>query len=498
MADTKRQQILRKNQDQIMSMIDKGYIPIELVQTAMNKGGKVSYEDQVDAFNQIMTDVSNRYSSKRLEDNRAAIGEDNFKKFNDFRTSMESAQNFKPSVNEWKDYDQNQMAELAESIGYNWANKSDRSNMMKNLQETTIKKDKAKEWKNFETENPIMSKAFKYFLAPSISDALAKSEDVETKDYIADAINAGTYLIPGFGAGKTAGGVAAKLLGNAAIEEANNIAQHYAKDEDLLQWSDIPESIGYGGMSQVGSEPIKKLAKKLGNKATVGSTGKAAGDLIEDAANYLFGETRSDKVKQAYKNLDERAKTYKMAEQEQKAMNKAKNAGEISKEEWRKSVHDRKPIFKERDAYNKHRKDLEIIKDTKSSSAAKQKAKNRLEADPDFDTIVKDLDYQKFTKSGKKVLDKELEGIQRMAQKGAKIATKGIARTTNQHINTKDTKYEPVDGIRKLIGNSDLDDYVGARMKGYNPKIPAKYENQKTEIDKTIKDLQLKKMMLGK
>lgn len=294
MKQADKEKFLEQNAELLFDLKESGYFNPEDIEVVFDS--KAPYQQKSDAFKRVLGGVNEIFSRKDLP---AELKEQGKK----WKETYDKEMSFKPSIDDWKKYDPNQMSELAESLGYNWGNTEDRSKMMKGLTDYTIKKDRQESYKPYKDEHPIAAWINENIISPSTSDALRKGEEVETTDVVSDVVNAGTYLIPGFGAGKSALGIGGRMLAGAAIEEGNNILQNYAQDQDLIQAGDILQSVGVGAMGQAG-DVLGKAGKMIGNKATPGSVGKGAGDLIEDAVNYMTGPTKREQQKAIDKHIE--------------------------------------------------------------------------------------------------------------------------------------------------------------------------------------------------
>lgn len=295
MKQADKEKFLEQNAELLFDLKESGYFNPEDLEVVFDS--KAPYQQKSDAFKRVLGGVNEIFSRKDLP---AELKEQGKK----WKETYEKEMSFKPSIDDWKEYDPNQMSELAESLGYNWANTDDRSKMLKGLTDYSIKKDRQESWKNYAAENPIASFLAKHIVAPSTVDALEKGEDVENKDVISDVVNYATFALPGFGASKTIGGRALKMLGGAGIEEVNNILQNYAQDKDLINAADVIESLAVGGMGAT-TDAVPKAAKMIGDKMTEGSIGKGAGNVIEDALNYATGTTKGEQRKAAEKAVAE-------------------------------------------------------------------------------------------------------------------------------------------------------------------------------------------------
>lgn len=58
----------KSNEDQLMYMLDEGYLKIEDLQALNNKDNKFTPKEQADAFKRIKADIDKRYSEERLRD----------------------------------------------------------------------------------------------------------------------------------------------------------------------------------------------------------------------------------------------------------------------------------------------------------------------------------------------------------------------------------------------------------------------------------------------
>lgn len=193
-------------------LVEHGKISQEDLDAAANYGGKYSYAQQ-DAANERIYTYLKEFVKKNPDD------EEGLKAFESFPVVQE----FKPDPKKWQEYDQEQMGRLAESLHYNWNNKEDRSKMMRELQNNTVRENKKKIYEEYTKEHPIASWINENVLAPNASERSKRGDDITNKDVALDALNAASFLTPG-GLGKTALQKGAWLAGDIASNAALGVA----------------------------------------------------------------------------------------------------------------------------------------------------------------------------------------------------------------------------------------------------------------------------------
>ena len=116
------QQHVKSNPGVYRAAIAKGVITEQDLKIAGNAGGNYSYEDQ-DAALQRINDAFGEYAKKNPE-------HEQFKKF---VSGIPTVNKFTPNQEDWESYNNEQLGRLAEQMKFNWRNKEDRSQMMKQL-----------------------------------------------------------------------------------------------------------------------------------------------------------------------------------------------------------------------------------------------------------------------------------------------------------------------------------------------------------------------------
>lgn len=441
MKQADKEEFLKQNAELLFDLRESDYFNTEDLKVVFDS--KAPYQQKSDAFKRVLGGVNKIFSRKDLPDELKEQGKK-------WKETYDKEMSFKPSIDEWKNYDQNQMSELAESLGYNWGNTEDRSKMMKGLTDYTIKKDRQESYKQYKDEHPIAAWINENIISPSTSDALKKGEEVETADVVSDVVNAGTYLIPGFGAGKSALGIGGRMLAGAAIEEGNNILQNYAQDQDLIQLGDILQATGVGSMGQAG-DVLGKAGKMIGNKATPGSVGKGAGDLIEDAVNYMTGPTKREQkkaIEKSYKELQDDIERFNDLKQEKRF----READEIAKKhgsslsEWMPIDELYADIVGE-NAINISKKYGSSKKLSKEAAEALGEARKTVEGDPYYEWAVK------RAQAGKPVT----QGIaSQLGQLGTRNVVSGGVKTSSREATGRKRNPQPSErSIQKYLDASN-------------------------------------------
>lgn len=282
-----------KNFELYEQLMDAGVLSEKDMTNAINADGDISYKDQDEALMRIRDAVKNNLD---LEDSTSK----------EFYEGIPEVQKFTPNKEEWMNYNQDQMGRLAESMHFNWKNKDDRSVMMNQLMNESIRDDKKKLYEDYKKEHPIAGFINEHIIAPNVSQRLKKGEDITNTDIVLDAANVGTYLIPGAGAAATKAGKAAWLAADAAAQGASQLATDLNQGNELgLHNVTMPlVGAGMGAMTEI----VPRLAKGAVDAATQGFGGrmsKPVGDVGEDWITKVFGNaTKEAKDKAIKENKD--------------------------------------------------------------------------------------------------------------------------------------------------------------------------------------------------
>ena len=368
-------------------MIDKGKIDIADVKAAGNLGGKYSYAEQDEANKRINEYIKTFVKKNQGNEDIEQLGE-----------KFPSVQKFEPDPSKWQEYDQEQMGRLAESLHYNWNNKEDRSNMMRELQNNTIRENKKKVYEDYKKENPVVSWINENVLAPNASERSKKGDDITNKDVALDALNAASFLTPG-GLGKTALQKGAWLAGDIAANAALGVAEDLNQDRELGLHNIVAPVFGAGLGQTIAAAPrlVKQATSWLGNGADAGRAGKGVGDKIED----WLTDTFTDKASTAKKALQEEAETWA------KKPTVRTNASDASKNKLLNEG-----IVPEPNAYDKRlAKDKAYFAENPEKFMAKQDAAYKAEMlkDPNFKTVIDDYNRRMTMNAAQKVGDKLLK-----------------------------------------------------------------------------------------
>ena len=282
-----------KNFELYEQLMDAGVLSENDMNNAINADGDISYKDQDAALMRIRDAVKNNLD---LEDSTSK----------EFYEGIPQVDKFTPNKKDWRDYDQEQMGRLAESMHFNWKNKDDRSVMMNQLMNETIRDDKKKLYEDYKKEHPVAGFINEHIIAPNVSQRLKKGEDITNTDIALDAANVGTYLIPGAGAAATKAGKAAWLAADAAAQGASQLATDINQGNELGIHNIVAPVVG-AGMGAM-TEMVPRLAKGAVDAVTQGFGGrmsKPVGDVGEDWITKVFGNaTKEAKDKAIKENKD--------------------------------------------------------------------------------------------------------------------------------------------------------------------------------------------------
>ena len=368
-------------------MIDKGKIDIADVKAAGNLGGKYSYAEQDEANKRINEYIKTFVKKNQGNEDIEALGE-----------KFPSVQKFEPDPKKWQEYDQEQMGRLAESLHYNWNNKEDRSNMMRELQNNTIRENKKKIYEEYTKEHPIASWINENVLAPNASERSKRGDDITNKDVALDALNAASFLTPG-GLGKTAFQKGAWLAGDIAANAALGVAEDLNQDRELGLHNVVAPVFGAGLGQTIAAAPrlVKQATSWLGNGADAGRAGKGVGDKIED----WLTDTFTDKASTAKKTLQDEAENWA------KQPTVRKN---ISVDNQNKLLN--QGVIPEPNAYEKRfAKDKAYFAEHPEKFVAKEDAAYKAEMlkDPNFKTVIEDYTRKQNMNAAQKIGDKLLK-----------------------------------------------------------------------------------------
>ena len=392
-------------------LVEHGKISQEDLDAAANYGGKYSYAQQ-DAANERIYTYLKEFVKKNPDD------EEGLKAFESFPV----VQDFKPDPKKWQEYDQEQMGRLAESLHYNWNNKEDRTNMMRELQNSTIRENKKKIYEDYQKEHPIASWINENVLAPNASERSKRGDDITNKDVALDALNAASFLTPG-GLGKTAFQKGAWLAGDIAANAALGVAEDLNQDRELGLHNVVAPVFGAGLGQTIAAAPrlVKQATSWLGNGADAGRTGKGVGDKIED----WLTDTFTDKAATAKRTLKDEADEWAKKETVRK---------NISAENKNKLLN--QGVIPEPNAYDKRfAKDKAFFAEHPEKFIAKEDAAYKAEMlkDPNFRTVIQDYTRKQNMNAVQKVGDKLLkEGGTAVFKQGGR-AVPYVQQNTARH-----------------------------------------------------------------
>lgn len=368
-------------------LVEHGKISQEDLDAAANYGGKYSYAQQ-DAANERIYTYLKEFVKKNPDD------EEGLKAFESFPVVQE----FKPDPKNWQEYDQEQMGRLAESLHYNWNNKEDRSKMMRELQNNTVRENKKKIYEEYTKEHPIASWINENVLAPNASERSKRGDDITNKDVALDALNAASFLTPG-GLGKTALQKGAWLAGDIAANAALGVAEDLNQDRELGLHNIVAPVFGAGLGQTIAAAPrlVKQATSWLGNGADVGRAGKGVGDKIEDWLTNTF----TDKASTAKKALKDEADEWAKKETVRKNIS-VKNKNKLLN----------KGVIPEPNAYDKRlAKDKAFFAEHPEKFIAKEDYayKAELLKDPNFSTVIQDYTRKQNMNAAQRVGEKLLK-----------------------------------------------------------------------------------------
>lgn len=367
----------KNNSEIYFNLLKNGYISEDDIKTASNKSGEVSFKDQDAALQRINDGII-----KAIEKNP------NLKdQLTSFYEGTPKVEKFTPNKKDWRDYNQEQMGRLAESMHFNWKNKDDRSVMMNQLMNESIRDDKKKIYEDYKKEHPIAAFINENIIAPNVSQRSKKGEDITNTDVALDLANVGTLMFPG-GIGKTPLQKGLSFAADAALQGAVGVAS------DLNQGNELGAHNIYnplfGAVLGASTEYVPGLVKYLSNKISTpgGRSTKGLMDKVEDAVTDVFtdaAETSKKSIDNAAEAATKETKIYKNATEEQINLAKKENkpieanASEIQYMKDRKYYTDHPEKWEAHkknmsvDEYNKFAKDKEFM--TALKNAGKKKSK---------------------------------------------------------------------------------------------------------------------------
>lgn len=434
-------------------MVENGLISKDDIKMAGNLGGKYSDEDQQNATDRI------RNAAKNLHEKNP-----DHQMVSSFYTSFPSTK-FTPNKEDWQSYNNDQMAELAKTMKFNWKNKDDRSKMMKELMEEQIVKDKQKSYQEYKKEHPIAAFINENIIAPNASTRLSRGEDITNKDVALDLANVGTYLVPGAGIAKTGLGKAGMFALDAAAQGAVGAASDVNQGNELGLHNVTMPLIGAGAGAVTDLVPrMGKLAVDVATGGFGGRVGKPIGDVAEGWITKIFG----DEVETAKAALAKEAKAAKTAPTMRKnASKESQHAFQSQGIEFKPNA-EAKKLAKDKDFYARN-----PDKWQEKVNTGKIDDPNKYLSDPNFAKVMQ----QKKLSTPKQIGVDMARGTSRQTGKGIMIAQSNKAR-----------KESAKPSIEQVFASPEMAEYIRLKRRGFSPQIPDKFKEYKQQVDAIIND----------
>jgi len=456
-------QHFKENIGAYRSAMSNGIITEEDIKAAGNAGGNYSYADQ-DAALQRINDAFGNFAKQHPDEER----------LNKFVSGIPQIQKFEPKAEDWQKYNNEQMGRLAESMKFNWRNKEDRSQMMKQLMNEQILKDKKKIYQDYKKDNPVAAFINENILAPNVSNRMSKGEDITNTDVALDAANVGTMLIPGAGVGGTAARKAAAIGADVAAQAAIQAGSDINQGREL-GWHNIYMPVA-GAAAGTMPEMLPRMAKGIVDVVApgLGRMGKKIGDKAEDFIINVFG----DKVGAAKQTLRSEAEAAGKSKTYAKNMSeKNKTAARTAGEMPTPNAAD-KQFAKDKAYFAEHPDVWEDVVNGKASYHGKQMTgveADKFLADPNFSTAIK---------AAKKAESK--------AAKYGKEAAKGVSQTGARDFfiakENESRHKEAKPKIEQVFASPELADWVRLKKRGYNPAIPSQFREYEEQLNAMIHD----------
>ena len=470
------QKHVKANASIYRSAIKNGVITEDDIKAAGNADGKYSYAEQDAALKRI-NDAFNSFVTKNPNDER----------LKSFVSGIPQLQKFTPNKEDWRDYNQEQMGRLAEEMKFNWKNKDDRQEMMKILNDETIRKDKQKIYEDYKKEHPIAAFINENILAPNTSKRSERGEDIKNSDIALDIANDITYAFPGAGAAKTALGKGLMLGADAALQGAVGAASDVNLGNELGLHNITYPLIGAG--TGASAELAPRLAKTFVDNITGGFGGeisKSANDAAENLIVKYFGNQK-DIAKASL------AKEAKIANDPRNVTNRI-NMSEKNKTALKKEGKDITPNAKsKRDAINKDRYVNDIDLWQKIAGKFSDEDYNRYISDPRFKLLIQDAVNKKnlneAIKNATTKKDKAKAYLNKFLDGSGSDAARGISRSGGRGIllslANRDRNQNAVPTIEELYASPELADYLRLKKRGYDAQIPSKYKDREDELEES-------------
>jgi hypothetical protein len=442
------QQHVKSNPGVYRAAIAKGVITEDDLKIAGNSGGNYSYADQ-DAALQRINDAFGEYVKKNPD----------HEQLQKFVSGIPKIDKFTPNQDDWQSYNQEQLARLAEQMKFNWKNKDDRSQMMKQLMNAQIVKNKKKIYDDYKKENPKIAWLNENVVAPNTSNRLANGEDITNTDIALDIANNAVNLVPG-------GFSAPRLATVFGAEAANTLAQDINQGNELGMHNVVQPLLatGLGAATDAGKYLVDVVKNVMPKGGTIGKLVDKGAKKAEDLL--------SNEAEVAARNVDEAAEAAKRS-------SKARQGGaskNYDRYEEKTLAKGEKPLSKaELEADKLARKRKEILSGDTKAKWEKLSTEERRALMQD-DSFAKTLDS--------KLNPKPQAKAKTAVQTAVKAATRGSLRAEGQERNAMEKK----PNIEKVFASPELADYIRLKKRGYQPQIPEKFREYKNEIDAKIYD----------
>lgn len=442
------QQHVKSNPGVYRAAIAKGVITEDDLKIAGNSGGNYSYADQ-DAALQRINDAFGEYANNNPD----------HEQLQKFVAGIPKIDKFTPNQDDWESYNQEQLARLAEQMKFNWKNKDDRSQMMNQLMNAQIVKNKKKIYEDYKKENPKIAWLNENVVAPNASNRLANGEDITNTDIALDVANNAVNLVPG-------GFSAPRLASVFGAEVANTLAQDINQGNELGMHNAVQPL--FAAVLGAATDAAKYFVDGAKNILPKGGT---IGKLI-DKSSQKAEDLLSNEAEIAARNVDEAAEVAKRS-------SKARQGGaskNYDRYEEKTLAEGKKPLSKaELEADKLARKRKEILTGDTKAKWGKLSTEERRALMQD-DSFAKTLDN--------KLHPKPQARAKTAVQTAVKTTTRGTLRAEGQERNAMEKK----PNIEKVFASPELADWVRLKKRGYNPAIPQQFREYEAELDAMIHD----------
>ena len=461
------------------SAINNGVITENDIKAAGNAGGKYSYAEQDAALKRI-NDAFNSFVTKNPNDER----------LKSFVDGIPQVQKFTPNKEDWRDYNHEQMARLAEEMKFNWKNKDDRSQMMKILTDETIRRDRQKTYEDYKKENPFSAMINEYILAPNTSKRSERGEDIKNSDVALDIANGITYAFPGAGAATTKLGKGLMLGADAALQGTVGALSDVNLGNELGVHNVVSPIMG--ASAGVSAEIVPRLAK-LGVDTFTGGFGGEVGKTASDAAENLITKYFGNQKDIAKASLANDAK--KADKKFTIRTNMAKDKIAQLKREGKDITPNAQVNQLARDK-NKFANNYPLWE--KIADKFPYESYMRFYSDPRFRLLIQDAFENKMLRDA---VDKATSKKEKLLAK-TKLATKGslgdfargLSRGTGRglfiSLTNNKRNQNAVPTVEELYASPELADYFRLKKRGYDAQIPSKYKDREDEIEETRSRIQ--------